>query len=207
MHAPASKLPGVEIVFSGIIETTGSVTGIGQAEGQRIVTLRKPAGWKLKDGESVSVEGVCSTVQSSNSSAFRVVYMPETLRRSTLGNLQAGSAVNLERSLRLNSLIGGHLVQGHVDCTGVIRSVKPEGEARIYEFEIPGRFMRYVVEKGSIAIDGVSLTVVQARRSRFTVSLLAYTLSRTTLGGKKPGDRVNIEVDMVAKYLERLARR
>ena len=194
-------------MFSGIIETTGGVTRTGQAEGQQIVAIRKPAGWKLKDGESVSVEGVCSTVQSSNAREFRIVYMPETLRRSTLGSLQTGSNVNLERSLRLNSLIGGHLVQGHVDCTGKIRSVKPEGEARIYEFEIPARYMRYVVEKGSIAIDGVSLTVVETRRSRFTVSLLAYTLARTTLGGKKSGDRVNIEVDMVAKYLERLAAR
>ena len=194
-------------MFSGIIETTGGVTRTGQAGGQQIVTIRKPAGWKLKDGESVSVEGVCSTVQSSNAREFRIVYMPETLRRSTLGSLQTGSNVNLERSLRLNSLIGGHLVQGHVDCTGKIRSVKPEGEARIYEFEIPARYMRYVVEKGSIAIDGVSLTVVETRRSRFTVSLLAYTLARTTLGGKKSGDRVNIEVDMVAKYLERLAAR
>ncbi len=194
-------------MFSGIIEITGGVTRIGQAEGQQVVTIRKPAGWKLKDGESVSVEGVCSTVQSSNAREFRIVYMPETLRRSTLGSLRTGSYVNLERSLRLNSLMGGHLVQGHVDCTGKIRAVKPEGEARIYEFEIPARYMRYVVEKGSIAIDGVSLTVVETRRSRFTVSLLAYTLARTTLGGKKAGDRVNIEVDMVAKYLERLAAR
>lgn len=112
--------------------------------------------------------------------------------------------VNLERSLRLNSLIGGHLVQGHVDTTARIRSMRGDGEAKVYEFEVPARYSRYIVEKGSIAVDGVSLTVVRARPRRFTVSLLAYTLSHSTLGRKEPGDRVNIEVDLVAKYLGKL---
>jgi riboflavin synthase len=114
--------------------------------------------------------------------------------------------VNLERSLRLNSFVGGHLVQGHVDTTAQIRSISGNGEAKIYEFEVPTRYSRYIVEKGSISVHGVSLTVVRAGPGRLTVSLLAYTLSHTTLGRKGPGDRVNIEVDLVAKYLEKLTR-
>jgi riboflavin synthase len=133
--------------------------------------------------------------------------MPETLRRTTLGGLCRADRVNLERSLTLSSLIGGHLIQGHVDTIARIRFIRPEGEAKLYEFAIPRRFSRYIVEKGPIAIDGVSLTVVRSRPGFFTVSLLAYTLSHTTLGDKKPGDLVNIEADIVAKYVERLTRR
>ncbi len=171
---------------------------------QRILTIRKPRSWKLKEGESVSVEGVCSTVQQTGRGIFQVTYMPETLRKSTLGDLRPDDKVNLERSLTLESLIGGHLVQGHVDTTGRIRAIKSEGEAKIYTFEIPRQFSRYIVPKGSIAIDGISLTVVNPRRTTFQVSLLAYTLGRTTLGEKGAGRRVNIEFDMLAKYIERL---
>lgn len=133
--------------------------------------------------------------------------MPETLRRSTLGGLRKGDSVNLERSLTLSSLIGGHLVQGHVDATGVIRSFKDEGEAKICEIAVPRRLSRYIVEKGSIAVDGISLTVVRSWPGGFTVSLLAYTLSRTTLGSKRAGDKVNLEADLIAKYLESLVRK
>jgi riboflavin synthase len=194
-------------MFSGIVETTSPVVEIRYARAQHIFTIRKPRGWKLREGESVSVEGVCSTVQRSNGRVFQVTYMPETLRRSTLGSVRKNDSVNLERSLTLASLIGGHLVQGHVDATARISSVKPEGEAKIYTFEVPRRLSRYIVEKGSIALDGISLTVVSPRPGRFTVSLLAYTLARTTLGRKGPGDRVNVEVDMLAKYLEKLIQR
>lgn len=194
-------------MFSGIVETTSRVTQLRKAHGQRVVSILRPGGWKLRAGESVCVEGVCSTVQKINGRSFSVTYMPETLRRTTLGNLQRTDLVNLERSLTPSTLIGGHLVQGHVDTTAPIRSIRPEGEAKIYEFEISPRLSRYLVEKGSIAIDGISLTVVRSRPGRFTVSLLAYTLTHTTLGSKRPGDRVNIEVDILAKYLERLAKR
>jgi len=136
-----------------------------------------------------------------------VVYMHETLRRTTLGQLRARDGVNLERSLRLNSLIGGHLVQGHVDAVARIASVRPDGDARLYRFQLPARYARYVAAKGSVALDGISLTVVDVRRGWFSVSLLAYTLSRTTLGRKGPGDFVNLEVDMLAKYVEGLMRR
>jgi riboflavin synthase len=172
-----------------------------------VIALMKPRGWKLRVGESVSVEGVCSTVAKLNGRLFQATYMPETLRRTTLGALGAGSRVNLERSLRLSSLIGGHLVQGHVDGTARISKVTPEGEAKIYEFETAKGVSRYIVEKGSIAVDGISLTVVKTAPERFAVSLLRQTLERTTLGGKGVGDRVNIEVDLLAKYIEKLAKR
>jgi len=195
-------------VFSGIVETTSPVLSLNNAEQQRILSIRKPRGWKLTDGESVCVEGVCSTVQGfNNKSSFRVVYMPETLRKTTLGDLQPGNPVNLERSLTLQSLIGGHLVQGHVDTRARIKRIRDEGEARIYTFEVPERFSRYIVPKGSIAVDGISLTVVEAKRSSFECSLLAYTLSHTTLGGKRPGSQVNIEVDILGKYIERLLKK
>jgi riboflavin synthase len=194
-------------MFSGIIEITSPIVKIREAHQQRIFSIRKPRGWKFGAGESVSVEGVCSTVQRSDASTFSVVYMPETLRRSTLGELGVNDPVNLERSLTLSSLIGGHLVQGHVDATGVIGGIRSEGEAKIYEFSAPRRLSKYIVEKGSIAIDGISLTVVSARPGRFTVSFLAYTLSRTTMGGKRVGGRVNLEADMVAKYIESLIRK
>ncbi len=194
-------------MFSGIVETVSPVTRIEQARGQRIFHIRTPRGWKLQNGESVSVEGVCSTVQKTNGRVFKVVYMPETLRRSTLGEVGPGDGVNLERCLTLSTLIGGHLVQGHVDATARIVSVRPEGEAKIYEFAIPRPLSRYVVEKGSIALDGISLTVVKSRPGRFSVSFLAYTLARTTMGRKGPGDPVNVEVDILAKYLEQLVKR
>jgi riboflavin synthase len=191
-------------MFSGIVETVSLIQSILDSPGQRIFSIRAPRGWRPKLGESIAVEGVCSTVQQIKSRSFTVVYMAETLRRTTLGSRKPGDAVNLERSLRLNSLIGGHLVQGHVDAVSRIIAVRPEGEARIYRFALPARYARYVAAKGSIALDGISLTVVEVRRDWFSVSLLAYTLSHTTLGRKGPGDFVNLEVDMLAKYVERL---
>ncbi len=194
-------------MFSGIVETISPVIKVSNRRQQRVLAIRKPRGWTLREGESVCVEGVCSTVQSFNKDTFRVVYMPETLRKTTLGDLHTGDKVNLERCLTLQSLIGGHLVQGHVDTTARIRDIRSEGEAAIYTFEIPARFSRYIVPKGSIAVDGISLTVVDADRSAFQCSLLAYTLEHTTLGMKRAGDRVNIEVDILAKYVERLLKK
>jgi len=191
-------------MFSGIVETTSPIVRVESSRGQRTFSILRPAGWKLKVGGSVSVEGICSTVQKTNGRVFQVTYMPETLRRTTLAGLRPRDEVNLERSLTLNSLMGGHLVQGHVDTTGRIRSIKVEGEARMYEFELPSRLSRYIVEKGSIAVDGISLTVVRSRPGRFTVSLLAFTLNKTTLGRKRAGDQVNIELDILAKYIEKL---
>jgi riboflavin synthase len=195
-------------MFSGIVETVSPIQSILDSPGQRVFSIRTPRGWKLRLGESIAVDGVCSTVQEvaqkSGARSFSVVYMAETLRRTTLRARAAGDGVNLERSLRLNSLIGGHLVQGHVDALSRIMAVRSEGEARIYRFALPARYARYVAAKGSVALDGISLTVVDVKRGWFSVSLLAYTLSHTTLGQKGPGDSVNLEVDMLAKYVERL---
>ncbi len=194
-------------MFSGIVETTSPILKIEDSKDQRKFLVRKPHGWKLKAGESVSIEGVCSTVQKVNRETFEVIYMPETLRRTTLEDFRSGEKVNLERSLTLQSLIGGHLVQGHVDTTARIRKIHGDGSARIFEFQLPTRFSRYLVEKGSVAVDGVSLTVMSARPGRFQVSLLEYTLGHTTLGRKGPGGRVNVELDILAKYVENLLTR
>lgn len=191
-------------MFSGIVETTSQILKVDARPGHQQITIRKPRGWRLGEGESVCVEGVCSTVQAVNLGAFRVIYMAETLRRSTLGNLEARSPVNLERSLTLKSLIGGHLVQGHVDAVGLVAATRKEGSATIYEIAAPKPLLRYIVEKGSVAVDGISLTVVRTWSGRFSISLLEYTLARTTLGGKKRGSPVNLEVDMIAKYVEKL---
>ena len=166
-----------------------------------------PRGWRLREGESVSIDGVCSTIQNPLPRSFRLVYMAETLRKTTLGRLTLGSRVNLERSLTLRSPLGGHLVLGHVDTTARIMQVRKDGTAKIYEFRIAQKFSQYIVPKGPIAVDGISLTVVNSRPGRFTTSLLAYTLERTTLGRKQVGDQVNIETDLFAKYIEKLVKR
>jgi riboflavin synthase len=194
-------------VFSGIVETISPILSIEDSKGQRKFLVGTPRGWKLNSGESISIEGVCSTIQKVNRKAFEVIYMPETLRRTTLGNFRPGRKVNLERSLTLQSLIGGHLVQGHIDTTAQIRKIYNDGNAKIFEFQLPARFSRYLVEKGSVAVDGVSLTVMSIRPGRFRVSLLEYTLGHTTLGEKGLGERVNIELDILAKYVEKLLRR
>lgn len=191
-------------MFSGIVETTSSVLAVEDFSGRRSAVIRNPRGWQLREGESVCIEGVCSTVQTVKPAAFQVIYMPETLRRSTLADLRCGNFVNLERSLTLRSLIGGHLVQGHVDTVARVVKTRKDGAAMMYEFAAPRRILRYIVEKGSVAIDGISLTVARALRDGFTVSLLEYTLSHTTLGEKGRGSRVNIEVDIIAKYVEKL---
>jgi riboflavin synthase len=194
-------------VFSGIVETTSDVMKVVEEQGQRTFRIRSPRGWNLRPSESVCIDGVCSTVQRRVDGSFQVTYMPETLRRSTLADLTPGNRVNLERSLTLHSLLGGHLVQGHVDTKAQIQNIRPEGEAKIYEFSVPRRYSRYMVEKGSIAVDGISLTIVDVLQGKFSVSLLAYTLDHTTLGDKRPGSAVNIEVDVLAKYVENLLAR
>ncbi|MGH9406598.1 MAG: riboflavin synthase [Terriglobia bacterium] len=194
-------------MFSGIVETTRPVLRVRESRGQREVWIRTPARWRLRPGESVCVEGVCSTVQESKRNAFRVIYMPESVRRTTLSTLEPGMSVNLERSLKLNSLIGGHIVQGHVDGTARVVRTRPEGSAKIFEFQAPPSLTRYIVEKGSIAVDGISLTVAGVRRNSFSVSVLEYTLNHTSLGTKDTGSRVNLEADILAKYAEKLLKR
>ncbi len=166
--------------------------------------FQRPQEWKLRSGASIAINGVCSTVREFTTSSFEVEYMPETLKKTTVGNFQKGMVVNLEQSLRVGDEMGGHIVQGHVDTVGEVVCMKPEGEAAIIEIELPETWMKYIAPKGSIAVDGISLTVVDAKKTSFTVSLVSYTLEHTNLGSIKKGGKVNIEVDVLAKYVERL---
>ena len=161
----------------------------------------------LQTGESIAVDGVCITVETFDQSGFNFAASAETLDRSTLGGKGAGDSVHLERALRLGDRLGGHLVQGHVDGVGIIKSLVPRGESAELTVDIPRELRRYVVEKGSIAILGVSLTVAQCKSGMASVALIAETLRRTYLGRLKSGDRVNLEVDILAKYVESLLNR
>ncbi len=159
---------------------------------------------RTRHGDSIAVNGVCLTVTSVDGAVFTADVMKETLDRSCLGALRPGSRVNLERAVRADQRLGGHIVQGHVDGTGVILSREPGANWETVRISLPADLARYMVEKGSVAVDGVSLTVVEAAADRFSVGLIPTTLGLTTLGGKQPGDPVNIEVDVIAKYVEKL---
>jgi riboflavin synthase len=188
-------------MFTGITEEVGVVTRT-QPGGLTFSAREVIKGTQL--GGSIAVNGVCLTVTRLDHDALSLDIMPETLKRTNLGLLRVGSEVNLERPLTLDKPLGGHLVQGHIDGTGRVASVTAQGEATVIRFEAPGEILRYVVEQGFIAVDGVSLTVVAADASSFQVSLVGYTLRHTTLGKKRVGDTVNLEVDIIAKYVERM---
>lgn len=158
----------------------------------------------LRQGDSIAVNGACLTVTRLYTGGFAVDLSPETLRRTNLGALAPGAPVNLERPLVYGGRVGGHLVQGHVDAVGEILSVAPEGNSHLFTISAPQALMRYIVEKGFIAVDGISLTVVGVQGSTFSVSIIPYTFQHTVLGYRKVGDAVNLEVDILAKYLERL---
>ncbi|MGZ9929778.1 riboflavin synthase [Streptomyces sp. NC-S4] len=192
-------------MFTGIVEELGEVTAVEQLEEASRFRLRGPLVTEgAKHGDSIAVNGVCLTVVETADGEFTADVMQETLNRSSLGALTAGSRVNLERPMALGGRLGGHLVQGHVDGTGEIISRTPSEHWEIVKVALPENLSRYVVEKGSITVDGVSLTVVEAAADWFTISLIPTTLSLTTLGIKQSGDPVNLEVDVLAKYVERL---
>ncbi|HZC84612.1 MAG TPA: riboflavin synthase, partial [Rubrobacter sp.] len=155
-------------------------------------------------GDSVSVSGVCLTVTELDGEGLTFYAMPETLRRTALGDLTEGSPVNLERAVSPERRLGGHIVQGHVDGVGEVADIRPEGDAQIWEFKAPEGVLRYTVEKGSVCVDGISLTVVSVRDTSFTVSILPQTRANTNLGELRAGDHVNLEADIIAKYVERL---
>ncbi|MFI5863008.1 riboflavin synthase [Streptomyces sp. NPDC051546] len=192
-------------MFTGIVEELGEVVAVEElAEASRF-RLRGPVVTEdAKHGDSIAVNGVCLTVVETGDGEFTADVMQETLNRSSLGALAEGSRVNLERPMALGGRLGGHLVQGHVDGTGEILDRTPSEHWEIVKVALPENLSRYVVEKGSITVDGVSLTVVEAAADWFTISLIPTTLALTTLGIKKPGDPVNLEVDVLAKYVERL---
>lgn len=190
-------------MFTGIIERTGKVKRIGTRGKTSIVSLTKPASWKLKLGQSVSVNGVCSTVVSTRTTSFSVEYMPETLRVTTMATLSEGDGVNLERSLKYGDRMDGHLVMGHVEGRGVVGKVEKEGRSRLLTVKLPAQLARYAVPRGSIAIDGVSLTIARRHGPWITAALVPHTLSRTTLGALSAGDSVNIETDIRHRPLTR----
>jgi len=188
-------------MFTGIVEEIGTVRDTGR---NRLVVEAHEVLDGTRTGDSISVNGVCLTVISLENHGFTVNVMPETLRRTNLGELRHGDQVNLERALLLGGRLGGHLMLGHVDDTGEVMSVFSEEDARIVRVAAPERLMRYIVDKGFIAVDGVSLTVADLDDVSFAVSLVTYTMEGTTLGGKRAGDIMNLEVDILAKYVERL---
>jgi riboflavin synthase len=191
-------------VFTGIIEEIGRVT-VAASNKMTVAAGRVLEGMEL--GGSISVNGACLTVTRFSQDAFTVDIMPETIKRTSIGLLKVGDRVNLERPLTLNKPLGGHLVQGHIDGSGMITSVIRQGEASIISIEAPPDVMRYIVEKGFVAVDGISLTVVSLGKVSFAVSIVEHTLKNTVLGSRKKGDTVNIEVDIIAKYVERFSRK
>ncbi|WP_326592316.1 riboflavin synthase [Streptomyces sp. NBC_01294] len=192
-------------MFTGIVEELGEVTAVEELQEASRFRLRGPLVTEgAKHGDSIAVNGVCLTVVETAEGEFTADVMQETLNRSSLGALTEGSRVNLERPMALGGRLGGHLVQGHVDGTGEILSRTPSEHWEIVKVALPENLSRYVVEKGSITVDGVSLTVVEAAADWFTISLIPTTLALTTLGIKQSGDPVNLEVDVLAKYVERL---
>lgn len=192
-------------MFTGIVEELGEVTAVENLGDASRFRLRGPVVTDgAKHGDSIAVNGVCLTVVETGDGEFTADVMAETLKRSSLGALAAGSRVNLERPTAVGDRLGGHIVQGHVDGTGEILARTPSEHWEIVEVSLPAQLARYVVEKGSITVDGVSLTVVDAGADHFTISLIPTTLALTTLGIKQPGDPVNLEVDVIAKYVERL---
>jgi riboflavin synthase len=191
-------------VFTGIVREVGRVEAV-EANGDAVrLVVRAPATAALSAvGDSVSLAGVCLTAVAVENGTLAFDAVPETLRRSTLGRLEGGSGVNVEPALRAGEPLGGHIVQGHVDGVGRVRAVNDDG----IEVEAPAELLRYCVEKGSIAIEGVSLTIAGLGESSFSVALIPHTREVTTLGSAREGDDVNLEVDVVAKYVERLATR
>jgi riboflavin synthase len=192
-------------MFTGIVEELGEVVAVARGADSAVLTLRGPLVTSdVGAGASIAVNGVCLTVVTHEAATFSVDVMAETLNRSSLGALTAGDVVNLERAMAASSRFGGHIVQGHVDGTGQIVARAPGDRWEVVQFTLPPQVSRYVVEKGSITVDGVSLTVSAVSDDTFSVSLIPTTLGLTTLGHKKVGDLVNLEVDVIAKYVERL---
>jgi riboflavin synthase len=189
-------------VFSGIVECLGEVVAVRRRGGDAELTISSRfRGLVL--GESIAVNGACMTVTSRRGGTFSCIVSAESLRRTTLGDLRSGRPVNLERSLRVSDRLSGHFVFGHVDGIGSLAALTPEGGSALYRFAIPAGIGRFLVEKGSIAVEGVSLTVFDCGRRSFTVTVIPHTAEATTLGAMRPGQRVNLETDMLARYVDR----
>jgi riboflavin synthase len=191
-------------VFTGLVQDLGKIRAVENEPAGSRLEVETALASELSEGDSIAVNGVCLTAVTVSDGAFRADVMAETLRRSSLGPLGEGDPVNLELPLRAEDRLGGHFVQGHVDGTGTVEEVTVEGFSNVVRIACGPEILRYIVEKGSIAVDGVSLTVADLDDEGFTVSLIPETLERTTLGGAAPGRVVNLEVDVLAKYVEKL---
>lgn len=188
-------------MFTGIIKKISKVEKVSLKKGSLFVEVKKPSGWKIKEGESISINGVCSTARKINSRIFEVEYMPETIKKTTVGSFEKGTIVNLEKSLKMDDLLDGHMVQGHIDTRGKIVEKKKVQESEIVKVRVPKKFMVFIAPKGSVSIDGISLTVVDTGKDWFTVSLVSYTIDNTNMHALVDGDEVNIETDVLAKYI------
>ncbi len=190
-------------MFTGLIEIQGTVTSVRETGNGISLSLKPMSEYELQLGDSVAVNGVCLTVTKHNGDiSFDV--SPETMKSTNLGELKNSDSVNLERALRLSDRLGGHIVSGHVDNVGSIKEIRKTGDYTFYRFNAPGDILKYVVKKGSIAIDGISLTIVDVDSVSFSVAIIPHTLTATNIGQKRVGDRVNLEVDIIGKYVEKL---
>ncbi|MEX1112579.1 MAG: riboflavin synthase [Candidatus Andersenbacteria bacterium] len=189
-------------MFTGIIRHMGTIEKVGdEADGAKVFTIATPLSKELHEGDSVAVNGACLTVLTATATIWQMRLMQETLAKTNLGALTVSSAVNLERPLAIGDRLDGHFVQGHVDGVCTISDIQPAGDDRVFTFTPSPSLLPYVIDKGSVALDGVSLTVVAITDGAFTVSIMPYTLEHTTFGTRAIGDSVNIEVDMIGKYV------
>jgi riboflavin synthase len=191
-------------MFTGLVQDLGRISGHELTDDGVRLTVESELARELSGGDSVAVNGVCLTATAVGERSFAAEVMNETLQRSSLREAQAGTEVNLELPLRASDRLGGHVVQGHVDAIGVVAETQDDGFARRIRVSAPDEVLRYIVSKGSVAVDGVSLTITQIDDTSFTVSLIPETLERTNLGAARPGTAVNLEVDVLAKYVEKL---
>jgi riboflavin synthase len=190
-------------MFTGIIEALGTVARIDDQAGARRITYATPLSSELEVDDSVAINGVCQTVVVCDASSFTTVVIEESLRKTNFGVLRVGEGVNLERSLRMGDRLDGHLVQGHTDCTGRIESVTQEDTNWLLQVSFPDEWAPYIVGRGSIALEGISLTVARLERTRFTVAIIPYTWEHTNLHARRAGDAVNLEFDILGKYILR----
>lgn len=190
-------------MFTGIIEALGTVARVDDQAGARRITYATPLSAELEVDDSVAINGVCQTVVARDTSSFQTVVIEETLRKTNFGDLRVGQSVNLERSLRMGDRLDGHLVQGHADCTGRIDAITQEGTNWLLQVSFPYEWAPYIVGRGSIALEGISLTVARLERTSFTVAIIPYTWEHTNLHERRAGDAVNLEFDILGKYILR----
>lgn len=190
-------------MFTGIVTALEKPIRIDKKDNSMELTLPTPKCWEVKEGDSISIDGICATVKAVDVKSFSVFFIPETIARTSLKYLSDNHAFNLEKPLSLNDLLDGHMVSGHIDTTATVQKIEDAEDSKNLTFTIDQKFTRYIIYKGSICINGTSMTVTKVDKETFGVSVIPYTLGHTNLGNLQEGDRVNIEVDMIAKYIEK----